>query len=39
MGLLSSQVLSTMHHFVDIDENQARRPSVGVRLSKIAGLM
>jgi hypothetical protein len=32
-------VLSTIHHFFDIDESQARGPSARVRLSKIAGLM
>jgi len=32
-------VLSTIRHFFDIDESQARGPSARVRLSKIAGLM
>jgi hypothetical protein len=32
-------VLSTIRHFFDIDESQARDPSARKRLSKIAGLM
>jgi hypothetical protein len=32
-------VLSTIRHFFDIDESQARGPSARVRLSKIAVLM
>ena len=32
-------VLSTIRHFFDIDESQARDPSARVRLSKVAGLM
>jgi hypothetical protein len=31
--------LSTIRHFFDIDESQARGPSARVRLSKTAGLM
>jgi hypothetical protein len=31
--------LSTIRHFFDIDESQARDPCARKRLSKIAGLM